>query len=96
MNTMRRRANLEKKVQAIEEEIARQEKARQGVESLFKVYQEQLLFRLNRSTKSENVSIDTEVLFVRFLGHQMDHCQSLPHKTIRDFVEGLGELLHQS
>ena len=41
MNTMRRRANLEKKVQAIEEEIARQEKARQGVESLFKVYQEQ-------------------------------------------------------
>ena len=41
MNVERRRTNLEKKVQAIEGEIERQQKARQGIESLAKVYQEQ-------------------------------------------------------
>lgn len=41
MNADRRLAYLEKKIQESEEEIARQEKAKQGVESLQKVYQEQ-------------------------------------------------------
>ncbi len=41
MNAERRRANLEKKIQAVEGELDRQQKARQGVESLAKVYQEQ-------------------------------------------------------
>lgn len=40
MNSLRRRGNLEKKIQALEGEIDRQQKARQGVESLSKVYQE--------------------------------------------------------
>ena len=40
MNTVRRKASLERKIQEIEEEIERQKKARQGIESLSKVYQE--------------------------------------------------------
>ena len=40
MNVDRRRANLEKKIQGVEEEIDRQQKARSGIESLSKVYQE--------------------------------------------------------
>ena len=41
MNEDRRRTNLEKKLQFLEKEIDRQEKARGGVERLAKVYQEQ-------------------------------------------------------
>lgn len=41
MKLERRRANLEKKIQDVEEEIDRQEKARKGIESLAKVYTEQ-------------------------------------------------------
>ena len=41
MNEDRRRTNLEKKLQFLEKEIDRQEKARGGVEQLAKVYQEQ-------------------------------------------------------
>ena len=41
MKLERRRANLEKKIQGMEEDIDRQEKARKGIESLSKVYQEQ-------------------------------------------------------
>ena len=40
MNVDRRRGNLEKRIQGIEEEIERQQKAKQGVQSLSKVYQE--------------------------------------------------------
>ena len=41
MNETRRRINLEKKLQFLEKEIDRQEKAKTGVEQLAKVYQEQ-------------------------------------------------------
>ena len=41
MNENRRRTNLEKKLQFLEKEIDRQEKAKTGVEQLAKVYQEQ-------------------------------------------------------
>ena len=41
MNAGRRCAYLERKIKETEEEIGRQEKAKQGVESLRKVYQEQ-------------------------------------------------------
>lgn len=41
MNEDRRQTNLEKKLQFLEKEIDRQEKARGGVEQLAKVYQEQ-------------------------------------------------------
>ena len=41
MDEDRRQTNLEKKLQFLEKEIDRQEKARGGVEQLAKVYQEQ-------------------------------------------------------
>ena len=41
MSSERRQASLEKKIQAVEEEIERQLKAKAGVEQLAKVYQEQ-------------------------------------------------------
>lgn len=41
MEENRRRTNLEKKLQFLEKEIDRQEKAKGGVEQLAKVYQEQ-------------------------------------------------------
>ena len=41
MNENRRRTNLEKKLQFLEKEIDRQEKAKAGIEQLAKVYQEQ-------------------------------------------------------
>jgi len=67
MNTMRRRANLEKKVQAIEEEIARQEKARQGVESLFKVYQEQPDFCDEKGAEDANRQLVESDSFLNML-----------------------------
>ena len=41
MDNGRRGASLEKKIQYIEEEIERQQRAKKGVEQLAKVYQEQ-------------------------------------------------------
>ena len=41
MNSDRRRASLEKKIQHMEAEIERQQRAKGGVEQLAKVYQEQ-------------------------------------------------------
>ncbi len=41
MDQERRQSNLERKIQYIEQEIERQQKARAGVEQLAKVYQEQ-------------------------------------------------------
>ena len=40
MNMERRRTNLERKIQEMEEEIERRKKARQGLESLSKAYNE--------------------------------------------------------
>lgn len=40
MNMDRRRSNLEKRIQGVEEEIERQKKAKQGVQSLSKAYQD--------------------------------------------------------
>ena len=40
MNMERRKANLERKIQEMEEEIERRKKARQGLESLSKAYVE--------------------------------------------------------
>lgn len=54
MKLERRRGNLEKKIQDMEEEIDRQEKARKGIESLAKVYTEQPDFTDQRG--AEDVS----------------------------------------
>ena len=40
MNMDRRRSNLEKRIQGVEEEIERQKKAKQGIQSLSKAYQD--------------------------------------------------------
>lgn len=72
MNSERRGARLEKKIQFIEEEIERQQRAKKGVEQLAKVYQEQPDFTDEKGAEDvtrQLIEVDTVIMFFSMPSH---------------------------
>ena len=81
MNENRRRTNLEKKLQFLEKEIDRQEKAKTGLEQLAKVYKEQPDFVDEKGADDVTRELE-EVRSTQFLIKALGEWYQIRHQSI--------------